>query len=283
MSKKTKGFTMVEIVVVLTILSVLAGAGVPAMLKYVDKAKEKLCLSNKLTIVRLYKSYSMLYPDHNTLQEVLDGKNEFLKSDFESLKCPSGGILSAANGYVVCSIHGSDSNANNPQDPIDPDDPDNPDDPIDPPTSPQWTILGNIVVGSANKIFDAAKATSAGKQYVSGLVFGKENKIYAFGYDAYLGQWEAQNYVNNLDGFGKLIKINTNNRNFSTSDFDTSNPNRNGNWKGSTVKKGDFFTDGNGQTWIFMNPDAVWVDKPSGNGPSSAGWLKLLSGEAYSD
>ena len=257
MSKNIKGFTIVEIVVVLSILSVLAGAGIPTMLKYVDKAKEKLCLSNKLTMVRLYKSYSMLYPDHNTLQEVLDGENKFLLSDFESLKCPSGGLLTAADGHIVCNIHDVDlnTNAENPT-------AENPSD------TPRWTIFDNLVVGRADKIFDAAIASNGGIKYESGLVFGKGNEIYIFGHNSQLSQSNAIQYKNNLSSFNSLIKVDTS---------------PSSNWKGGPILNGNFFTDEIGQTWIFINKDSVSENKPTGNGSNSGGWLKLVSGKAYSN
>ncbi|SEQ10833.1 prepilin-type N-terminal cleavage/methylation domain-containing protein [Lachnospiraceae bacterium NE2001] len=39
--KKNRGFTLVELIVVLVILAVLAAVLVPALLGYIDKAKEK--------------------------------------------------------------------------------------------------------------------------------------------------------------------------------------------------------------------------------------------------
>jgi prepilin-type N-terminal cleavage/methylation domain-containing protein len=266
-SKKTKGFTIVEIVVVLTILSVLAGAGIPTMLKYIDNAKEKLCLSNKLTMVRLFKSYSMLYPDHDSLQEVLDCENEFLKKDFESLKCPSGGQLSAVDVHVICSIHDVDTDTN-PEDPTE----ENPSD------LTHWTIFENLVVGSADKIFNAAADSNGGIKYKSGLIFGKGNEIYIFGHNSQLNKEDATKYIDHLSDFESIIKINTTNRRFKPNDYNKSSS---GNWNDDTVKNGDFFTDEMGQTWIFTNRDSDKALKPTGSGTYSGGWLKLVSGKAY--
>ena len=42
-NNKTKGFTLVEIIVTLVILAILAAFLVPALTGYIDKTKEHLC------------------------------------------------------------------------------------------------------------------------------------------------------------------------------------------------------------------------------------------------
>ena len=46
MKKKNKGFTLVELIVVLVILAILAAILVPALLGYIDKAREKQITTN---------------------------------------------------------------------------------------------------------------------------------------------------------------------------------------------------------------------------------------------
>lgn len=49
--KNKKGFTMVELIVVIVIILVLAGAMVPSLMKYVDNAKKANCKADAATLL----------------------------------------------------------------------------------------------------------------------------------------------------------------------------------------------------------------------------------------
>lgn len=108
MSNK-KGFTLVEIIVVLVILSILAGIGIPAYLKYIDDSKEKVCKINRTNLLNYYKKYSMLYDNSPTLKDFVDSKGDVLTStfsqDLKTFVCPSGGVFYIEGNTIKCTFH----------------------------------------------------------------------------------------------------------------------------------------------------------------------------------
>ena len=82
MNKKkmeNKGFTLVELIVVLVILAILAAILVPALLGYIDRAKEKQYVLNaKSALTATQAEFSSLYGEGSDLT---DTNGKFVRSD----------------------------------------------------------------------------------------------------------------------------------------------------------------------------------------------------------
>ena len=80
MNKKkmeNKGFTLVELIVVLVILAILAAILVPALLGYIDRAKEKQYVLNaKSALTATQAEFSSLYGEGS---DVVDNSGKFLR------------------------------------------------------------------------------------------------------------------------------------------------------------------------------------------------------------
>lgn len=77
-TNKDKGFTLVELIVVLVILAILAAILVPALLGYIDRAKEKQYVLNaKSALTATQAEFSSLYGEGAAL---VDDNGKFVRS-----------------------------------------------------------------------------------------------------------------------------------------------------------------------------------------------------------
>lgn len=101
-TSKDKGFSLVELIIVVAILAILTGILVPAYIKYVDRSKSAVCAANIDEVVGAWQ-VATAEDNTKTLQIILDE----LKPE-----CPSGGSYSISDegGFqaVVCSVHGGE-------------------------------------------------------------------------------------------------------------------------------------------------------------------------------
>ncbi len=96
----SKGFTLLELMVVIAIMGVLASIAMPQYLAYRQKAYAAHCTANRYHIEMIEREY---FVDHDVANLIID----------ESYKCPSGGVYvwlvpdtnDPEYPKVGCSIH----------------------------------------------------------------------------------------------------------------------------------------------------------------------------------
>lgn len=114
--KRKGGFTLVELIVVITIILILAAVLVPALMRYIDRSKEAVCRSNEATLkTELAAELTESMAEGKSMTEA---ELQAL-ADASGAHCPSGGTYSVQltagdDGFdaveVTCSIHDDGTN-----------------------------------------------------------------------------------------------------------------------------------------------------------------------------
>jgi prepilin-type N-terminal cleavage/methylation domain-containing protein len=116
--KKNKGFTLVELIVVLVILAILAAILVPALLGYIDRAKQQqIVLNAKSCLTAAQAEMSSMYSKDETGTDfTTDEKSRILKTaDVEStcqelvVGCDSARTAGERKGYKITYVKYSES------------------------------------------------------------------------------------------------------------------------------------------------------------------------------
>lgn len=105
MRKSQKGFTLVEIMIVVLIIGILLSIAIPNFVKARDTSQAKACVANLKTIDSAVQQYMIenkgevpTYPDD------LVGADKYIKSE---PTCPAGGTYTIPSGVATCSIGGT--------------------------------------------------------------------------------------------------------------------------------------------------------------------------------
>ncbi|MDW7668649.1 MAG: prepilin-type N-terminal cleavage/methylation domain-containing protein [Bacillota bacterium] len=100
--KLNKGFTLIELVVVIAIISILSAIAIPRFMNYTAYAKEAVCKTNRGQAERMYEAFLIEKSlNHNDLIFDL-----FMVENYSDI-CPQDGIIYYLDGNIKCEIHKS--------------------------------------------------------------------------------------------------------------------------------------------------------------------------------
>lgn len=98
-----KGFSLIEVLAVLVVMSIMSTVAVPVITNIVKNAKTDVCHSNSFELERKYNEYLNIQGTFHTEVRFLEYKEQF----FDEI-CPSGGEITFRDGRVICSVHGEE-------------------------------------------------------------------------------------------------------------------------------------------------------------------------------
>ena len=98
--KKSDGFTLVELIVVIAVLGIFAAIAVPRLTGFKSKAEESVCATNRKTVGRMYSAF-LVENDIDHLDGIF---NQFFIDNFDEV-CLAGGVIRYVGGEVKCSVH----------------------------------------------------------------------------------------------------------------------------------------------------------------------------------
>ena len=96
--KKSKGFTLIELIIVIAILGIITAIAVLRLVRYRSLVLERVCESNRDIVERLYE----VFPQKGNPGESIF--NQFMIENFDKI-CPAGGVITYEEGKVKCSLH----------------------------------------------------------------------------------------------------------------------------------------------------------------------------------
>lgn len=97
-----KGFTLIELIIALAVMSVILLIAIPNLQVSAEISKDNLCSTHRIDILESYRLFN--FTDNTlTLEKFVENSDNYFDKD---LKCPSGGTYSVKDDSIYCSIHG---------------------------------------------------------------------------------------------------------------------------------------------------------------------------------
>ncbi len=109
MNKPSKGFTLIELVIVIAILGILASIVIARFDEPLRNAQKKACSTNRITIIR---QYTIAEAQGNAEATSLENYTKWYLTTYyngATTLCPSGGTYTYSEDPldIICSEHGS--------------------------------------------------------------------------------------------------------------------------------------------------------------------------------
>ncbi|MEG2625344.1 MAG: prepilin-type N-terminal cleavage/methylation domain-containing protein [Christensenella sp.] len=102
-NKHKKGFTLIELIIVIAIIAILVSLLVPSLISVAKDSENSTCVNYRDTVLTQFASETVNNPNYRL--------SAFLKK--EKLTCPFGGaytgLSAAGSSFILCSLHKDDS------------------------------------------------------------------------------------------------------------------------------------------------------------------------------